>query len=174
MAKDKDNNELNEVELTIEGQYDSEEERADQQPEDKKPKKKHLSEKDRLTSALKKIRNKTSEGDDAPSGSLRLRDILGGDYLWMLVRNQIGLLILIVFITTAYIAMRYQCQQDVIDINALEKQLVEAKFKAMSNSSNLTRQCRQSNVLDLLRASGDTTLTISQHLPYFVEVPDEK
>ena len=99
---------------------------------------------------LQRIKRQASEGDEAPASSLRFRDILGGDYLWALVRNQIWVIMLVVLITTAYVAVRYQCQQDAIDISQLEKDLLDAKFQALSSSSNLTRMCRQSSVLQLL------------------------
>lgn len=122
---------------------------------------------------LQKMKRQAKEGDEAPTGSLRFRDILGGDYLWSLVRNQIWVIILIVFITTAYVAVRYQCQQDAIDISQLEKNLVDAKFQALSSSSNLTRMCRQSSVQEMLKQNNDSLLHISQQPPYIIEVPEE-
>ena len=56
----------------------------------------------------------------------------------------------------------------------LEKDLQDAKFKALSSSSNLTRMCRQSNVLNMLNNMGDTLLHISQQPPYIIEVSGEK
>lgn len=122
---------------------------------------------------LQKMKRQAKEGDEAPTGSLRFRDILGGDYLWSLVRNQIWVIILIVFITTAYVAVRYQCQQDAIDISQLEKNLVDAKFQALSSSSNLTRMCRQSSVQEMLKQNNDSLLHISQQPPYIIEVPEK-
>lgn len=122
---------------------------------------------------LQKMKRQAKEGDEAPTGSLRFRDILGGDYLWSLVRNQIWVIILIVFITTAYVAVRYQCQQDAIDISQLEKNLIDAKFQALSSSSNLTRMCRQSSVQEMLKQNNDSLLHISQQPPYIIEVPEE-
>lgn len=126
-----------------------------------------------LTTTLEKIKRQARESDEAPAASLRFRDILGGDYLWALVRNQIWLIMLIVFITTAYVAVRYQCQQDAIDISQLERDLVDAKFQSLSSSSNLTRMSRQSNVLNMLKQNNDSLLHISQRPPYIIEVPEE-
>jgi len=137
----------------------------DQTPDDNKQVEEELT-------TLEKMKRQASEGDEAPAGSLRFKDILGGDYLWALVRNQIWLIMLIVLITTAYIAVRYQCQQDAIDISQLEKNLVDAKFQALSSSSNLTRMCRQSNVVEMLKENGDSLLHISQQPPYIIEVPE--
>ena len=126
-----------------------------------------------LTTTLEKIKRQARESDEAPAASLRFRDILGGDYLWALVRNQVWLIMLIVFITTAYVAVRYQCQQDAIDISQLERDLVDAKFQSLSSSSNLTRMSRQSNVLNMLKQNNDSLLHISQRPPYIIEVPEE-
>ena len=123
-------------------------------------------------STLQKLKRHASESDEAPSASLRFRDILGGDYLWSLVRNHIWLIMLIVLITTAYVAVRYQCQQDAIDISQLERDLQDAKFQALSSSSNLTRMCRQSHVLDMLKDMGDSLLQVSKTPPYIIEVPE--
>lgn len=124
-------------------------------------------------STLEKIRQQAKEGDEAPSASLRLSDILGGEFLLTFVRRQAWLIILIVLITTAYVAVRYQCQQDAIDISQLEKDLVDAKFQVLSSSSNLTRLCRQSNLQDMLKANNDTLLHISKQPPYIIEVPED-
>lgn len=121
-------------------------------------------------SALQRMKEQISEDDDAPVSSLSLRQIVGGDYLFTLVRHHVMLILLVVIITTVYIGFRYQCQQDVIEINRLEGELVKAKYKAMSSSSNLTEMCRQSNVL---RLNQDTLLKISDQPPFIIEVPEE-
>ena len=98
------------------------------------------------SSALQRIKEKVSEDDTAPIGSLSLKQIVGGDYLFIAVRHHIWLIMLIVLLCTVYVGVRYQCEQDVLEIDQLEKDLVNAKYKAMSSSSNLTELCRQSNV----------------------------
>jgi hypothetical protein len=124
-------------------------------------------------STLQKMKKQVKESDDESSASLRFRDILGGDYLWALAKGHIWLIILIVFITTAYVAVRYQCQQDAIDISNLEKKLTDAKFQSLSSSSSLTRMCRQGNIIDLLRQNNDTLLVKSQLPPFIIEVTNE-
>ena len=125
-------------------------------------------------STLEKIRQQAKEGDEAPSASLRLSDILGGEFLLTFVRRQAWLIILIVLITTAYVAVRYQCQQDAIDISQLEKDLVNAKFEALSSSSNLTRMSRQSNVQRMLSALDSISpLEKADQPPYIIDVPQK-
>lgn len=130
-------------------------------------------EKDKL-SLFQRMKQEAREGDDKPSSSLRLRDILGGDHLITLVRNQLGLIVLIVAITTVYVAFRYQCQQDTIDINQLEREVTDAKYKALSSSSKLTELSRQSNVLQALREHNDTLLQPSKQPPFNIFVPEQK
>ncbi|MDE5784438.1 MAG: hypothetical protein K2O54_01030 [Prevotella sp.] len=132
--------------------------KAEDQPKVKEP------------SALQRMKEQISEDDDAPVSSLSLRQIVGGDYLFTLVRHHVMLILLVVIITTVYIGFRYQCQQDVIEINRLEGELAKAKYKAMSSSSDLTEMCRQSNVL---RLNQDTLLKISDQPPFIIEVPEE-
>ena len=118
MAKKDEHIEDDDVRFTIEEATEkAEEQAAVGHDEDKK---------EQLSAKLKQKIDQTSEADEAPSASLRLRDVLGGDFLWTLVRRQIWLIILIVLIVTAYVAVRYQCQQDAIDIAQLEKDLVNA------------------------------------------------
>lgn len=123
--------------------------------------------------ALKRIKESASEDDVAPASTLTLKQILGGDYLFALVRHHVVLIILIVFFFVFYIGVRYQCEQDVLEINQLEKDLVDAKYRALSSSSNLTELCRQSNVLRVLRESQDTLLHLSDQPPYIIEVPED-
>ena len=128
--------------------------------------------KERLT--LEQIKQSVSEDDDAPIGTLTLRKILGGDILSaQLVRRQVWLLLLIVVFIPVYVAFRYQCQQDMLDIAQLETQLVDSKYKALSSSSNLTERCRESHVIEALRNNKDSVLHQSQQPPYKIFVPEE-
>ena len=125
------------------------------------------------SAALKRMKESASEDDNAPVGSLSLKQILGGDYLFALVRHHILLILFIVFFLVFYIGVRYQCEQDVIEIDQMEKNLVDAKYKALSSSSNLTELCRQSNVLKALHENQDTLLQLSDQPPYIIEVPED-
>lgn len=126
--------------------------------------------KTKAQSTLQQLKERASEDDEAPVGTQTLRQIVGGDYLLTLARHYVGLIILIVMLTCVYVGVRYQCQQDVIKISQLEKELVDAKFRAMSSSSNLTELCRQSNVLKVLSENEDNKLVIPEQPPYIVDV----
>ena len=129
--------------------------------------------KEELPATLKRMKESASEDDEAPVSSLTLKQIVGGDYLFALVRHHVWLIMLIVLITIVYVGVRYQCEQDVLEIDQLEKDLVNAKYKAMSSSSNLTELCRQSNVLKVLHENADTLLQFSDQPPYIIDVPEE-
>ena len=126
-----------------------------------------------LKEALQKIKDTAREEDPHPSSQLNLRTILGGDMLTaQIVRSQIWLFILIVGFTIVYVAFRYQCQQDMLNIDRLENQLKDAKFKALSSSSTLTEKCRESHVLDILKQNNDSLLHQADQPPYIIQVPE--
>ncbi len=124
---------------------------------------------------LKQLEQHAVEADNAPINTLTLRKILGGDILSaQQVRRQVWLCLLIALFLTVYVAFRYQCQQDMIDIAQLENELIDAKYKALSSSSNLTERCRESQMLEMLRANMDSTLHISNQPPYIIYVREEE
>ena len=126
-----------------------------------------------LKEALQKIKDTAREEDPHPSSQLNLRTILGGDMLTAeIVRSQIWLFTLIVSFTIIYVAFRYQCQQDMLNIDRLENQLKDAKFKALSASSTLTEKCRESHVLDILKQNKDSLLHQADQPPYIIQVPE--
>ena len=125
-------------------------------------------------STLEQLKHSVTEDDNAPAATLTLRKILGGDILSaQMMRRQVWLCLLIALFLTVYVAFRYQCQQDMIDIAQLENQLVDAKYKALSSSSSLTERCRESQVLQMLRIHQDSTLHVSNQPPYKIYLPQE-
>lgn len=123
---------------------------------------------------LQEIRQNVREDDSVPVGSLTLRKILGGDFLSAsLVRRNIWLFVLVVLFMVAYVAVRYQCQQDLISIDKKERELKDAKYRALSSSSTLTERCRESQVLEVLRQNHDSLLHISIQPPYLITIPEQ-
>lgn len=128
----------------------------------------------RARDTLKKITENVHESDNTPVAALTLRKILGGDILSAeMVRHQIWLFIIVVLFTIVYIAVRYQCQQDMIQIDRMQKELIDAKYKALSSSSILTERCRESHVLEVLNSNSDSLLRASEQPPYIINVPEE-
>lgn len=134
----------------------------------------HSEMKAQTKNTIQKIKEKVQEDDPRPSSTVTLRTILGGDFLTAeMVRHQIWLIILVVVFAIIYVAFRYQCQQDLITIDKKEKELLDAKYKALSSSSTLTEKCRESHVLDALKNNKDSVLKISDQPPYIINIPDE-
>ena len=105
--------------------------------------------KEQAKKTIQLIKEKAKEEDPRPNSSMTLRTILGGDFLTAdMVRRQIWLFVLMVVFCIVYVAIRYQCQQDMLTIDKLEKELLDAKYKALSSSSTLTEKCRESHVLE--------------------------
>ena len=100
---------------------------------------------------------------------------MGGDFLTAdVMRKQIGVIILVAFMTMIYVSNRYSCQQDLIEINDLRQELKDAKYKALASSSELTEICRESHVLEMLRNNEDSVLHISNQPPYIITVPENE
>ena len=129
--------------------------------------------KEQTKDTIRKIKETVKEEDPKLSSSLTLRTILGGDFLTAeMVRHQIWLIVLIVLFTIVYVAFRYQCQQDMIAIDKMEKELLDAKYKALSSSSTLTEKCRESHVMDALRNNKDSVLHVAGQPPYIINIPE--
>lgn len=120
------------------------------------------------------IEEQATEGEAPLSRTFSLRKILGGDILnTSFMRRQVLLFLLISLFVVIYIANRYSCQQDIIQIDALQKELKDAKYKALSSDSKLTEESRQSNVLEMLKNNKDSTLKMPTQPPYIITVPDK-
>ena len=129
--------------------------------------------KEQTKDTIRKIKETVKEEDPKLSSSLTLRTILGGDFLTAeMVRHQIWLILLIVLFAIVYVAFRYQCQQDMITIDKMEKELLDAKYKALSSSSTLTEKCRESHVLDALRNNKDSVRHIADQPPDIINIPE--
>ncbi len=126
--------------------------------------------------SLKEVIQEQAIEDEAPmSRNLSLRKILGGDILnTTIIRRQIWLFVLIAFFLVIYIANRYGCQQDIIEIDHLQTRLQDAKYKALSSTSQLTEKSRESNVLNMLKNNKDSALKMPNQPPYIITVPEEK
>lgn len=121
------------------------------------------------------IREQTAEEDMPLTKNLTLRKILGGDILSAeVIKKQVWLILLIAVFIVVYISNRYKCQQDLILINSLTEKLKDAKYKALSSSSDLTQQTRESKVLEQLRNDKDSTLHIATQPPYIIKIPNDE
>ena len=90
-----------------------------------------------------------------------------------MLRNNIWLIVLVVFFAVIYITNRYQVQKDLIELDKLKAELDDAKYRALSSSSNLTEKSRESHVIETLSQGSDSSLKMSDRPPYIIEVPDK-
>lgn len=69
--------------------------------------------------------------------------------------------------------LQEQSQNDIIELDKLQKELQDTKYKALSTSSQITEKSRESNVLDMLKNNKDSVLHIATQPPYIINVPEE-
>lgn len=152
--------------------------KASQKPQDSQDSDdpKEPAEEDEHEESLKEAIAKQAIEDEAPlSSSFTLRKILGGDILTaQVIRRQIWLIVLVVFFIIIYISNRYSIQQDMIEIDQLQEELQNAKYKALSSSSQITERSRESNVLKMLQNNKDSVLHIATQPPYIINVPENE
>ena len=120
--------------------------------------------------SLKEVIKENAREDEQPmSSTLSLRTILGGDILnTQAIRRQVWLFLLITVIAIFYISNRYSCQKQRIEIDRLNKELKTSKYKTLSLSSILTERCRESHVVEMLRANNDSTIHPADQPPYII------
>lgn len=99
------------------------------------------------------------------SKGIKLDDIIGGSVISAFLARQAGLVILILFMVFFYISNRYECQQKLVDIEKLQKQLVDVKYDALTHSAELMGGSKQSQVKSLVIEQG-VELEESQIPPY--------
>ena len=115
------------------------------------------------------------KGTQALSSAITLKTILGGDILKAkVIRRQIWLMMLIAGFFMIYVANRYSCQQNLLEIDRLNNELKDAKFRYLSSNSLVTEKCRESHVLELLKSNKDSTLRIPSQPPYIINVPENE
>lgn len=126
--------------------------------------------------ALKEAIHEQAREDEQPqSSNFTLRKILGGDILTArLIRSQIWLIVLIVLFMIFYISNRYSVQKDLLEIDRLNNELKDAKYKALSSSSMLTEKSRESHVIQQLKNSKDSTLKMPSQPPYIITIPKKR
>ena len=95
-----------------------------------------------------------------------LKNIIGGDILATdFFRRQTKLLVLIMVLILFYIHNRYACQQQMIEIDKLKKELIDIKYDALTRSSELMERSRQSRIEEYI-ATKESDLQTSTNPPY--------
>ena len=124
--------------------------------------------------SLKEIIEENAREDEKPfSSTLALKTILGGDILnTQAIRRQVWLILLITFFSILYVSNRYSCQKQQIKIDKLNTELKKSKYKTLSLSSVLTERCRESHVVEMLRANKDSIIRTADQPPYIIMIPN--
>lgn len=117
------------------------------------------------------IQREAKEEQDT-SSPFSISKTLGGVIIARFVQRQIGLVLLICAFIIIYISNRYVCQKKMVEIDRLETKLVEASYKATVCTSILTEKSRESNIMNMLKSYGDSTLAIPQDPPYLIRVEE--
>ena len=87
--------------------------------------------------------------------SSTFRDILNGNILTKnFLRKQYGLLIMIAALTFLYVDNRFYCETQLAKEIELKKKIQDVKYESMTISAELMQLSRESNVLNLVNASG--------------------
>lgn len=93
--------------------------------------------------------------DSTATKHTSIRSILGGDILANdFFKRQTSLLILIMVLTILYIDNRYECQQELIELDRLKKELTDIKYDALTRSSELMEKSRQSRIEEYISKEG--------------------
>ena len=100
---------------------------------------------------------------------MSIRSILGGDILANdFFKRQTTLLILIMVLTILYIDNRYECQQEMIEIDRLKKELTDIKYDALTRSSELMEKSRQSRIEEYI-STEESHLETATNRPYLIK-----
>jgi hypothetical protein len=98
-----------------------------------------------------------------------LKSILGGDILAAdFFRRQAKLIVLIMVCILFYVHNRYACQQQQIEIDKLKKELTDIKYDALTRSSELMEESRESHIEDYISHKG-IDLQIPTSPPYLIK-----
>ena len=98
-----------------------------------------------------------------------LKNIIGGDILATdFFRRQTKLLVLIMVLILFYIHNRYACQQQMIEIDKLKKELIDIKYDALTRSSELMERSRQSRIEEYI-ATKESDVQTSTNPPYLIK-----
>jgi len=111
-----------------------------------------------------------SEGEE---GSRSLRDLISGTEInaqWFI--RQIPLFLLVLAGCIGFVTNRYLGQIDLIEKARLEDEVMDWKYRSLTRSSELTEQTRQSQIEEMLKVRGDSTLTPATEPPFTINTEE--
>ena len=148
-------------------------EEKEREEKEKKEREKREKEAKEMQAFALTIQSQAREDEKPLSKILSLRMILGGDFFTAeFMKKNVGLILLIVIFTLIYVANRYSCQSGLLEIDKLNKELQDSKYKALSSASELTEKCRETHVLEMLKHNKDSVLKQASQPPYIINVEE--
>lgn len=130
-----------------------------------------MEEEDKTTAIPAPEQPKEKHQPSAEDGEEKLsfKSFLGGDILThKFLRRQFWLLVMLVVYGILYIGNRYACQQQIIAIDRMKKELTNMKYNALTRSSELTEKSRQSKIEEYV-SKEKSTLQTSTNPPYLIK-----
>lgn len=107
------------------------------------------------------------EGAETP---LTLRSIMGGDFLTSrFLRRQTGLIVLVTCFMIVYIYNGYSSKKQQIQIARLKTELDDARYNAITRSSELLEKSRQSRVEQYIRENEDSSIQTATTPPFLIK-----
>lgn len=100
---------------------------------------------------------------------VNLMAFLRGDIIPIdFIRREAGLILLVIFLMIIYIDNRYVCQQRLVRINKLQKELVDVKYRTLSLNSVLMEKSLQSQIERYI-SEKQSNLEIATTPPYVIK-----
>lgn len=121
----------------------------------------------------KNITQKDASGNNGGKkrNKMSLYTLLFGDFLTAdTLRHNAGFIVLVVVCMLLYIGNGYSTQQELIEVNSLKEQVEDARYNALTRSSELLEKSRQSHIEEYLYSKGDSSLQTATTSPYVLIV----
>lgn len=97
-------------------------------------------------------------------------ELLDGSFMTKdVMRRNAGLMLLLVGLIIVYISNHYAVIMRLSEIDSLQKELTEAKYEALTRTSDLMRESRQSFIQNLISQKG-LELEVSKTPPYTISI----
>ena len=115
------------------------------------------------------MEGKQEENSNKPRKHASWKSIVGGDILATdFFRRQTKLVVLIMTLVIFYIHNRYACQQQMIEIDRLKKELTDIKYDALTRNSELMERSRQSRIEEYI-STRESELQTATNPPYVIK-----
>jgi hypothetical protein len=122
----------------------------------------------------KRTKKQKEAGNRKGSYRVFLNELLDGSFMTKdVMRRNAGLLLLLVGLIIVYISNHYAVIMRLSEIDSLQKELTEAKYEALTRTSDLMRESRQSFVQDMIIQKG-MELENSTIPPYTIAIDTEE